>query len=891
MDFNFTHPNPIFRSMADTLKAAKTVADKQRWDFPEIFFMTVSAVQSGGKFQLEAPWGGILDRVPCVDFRLTPYLKEGMTVAVRYSRVDRNECYIRNIGPARVGRPSTDTNPLPDPIGITDWIHSLSTPGLIRVAGKPSNFPDFGSDPNQLWSFSGDRPLLVASYTHTSLGPCFVVVRRDGALLVATVIDPVGNELLTETIATGATGTVAGVFYRNNLGAIFPETDRLQIIADLREDFAINLHHKILNGPASASFVSARKWFCANFLDQATLRGDYRRVYQAAQSSPFPVVPDTITFSLAGDVRDIEVYQVGILTTTINPESVGTARAQILPVEQSPGSAWAIADVLEESPVFVGLGQGLSINDNQDVAAAYSFAPASVINPFGAPTCPPGNYTQQFRKTQAWALIVGLDGGSTPILLEEVTHDSPPADATITGAWETWVQANPVGGFPAPFGGITYTWAGRAGPRTIQTSLFNNTIPIYTGSFNPDYLERKRPICFPLTSRVAPFTINPAGNRQLFAWEDAPVSGTQANSVSYGDTHLIAWLHPHSYLGAGGVGESNNIVVRNAPGDTTVMGINYFDWLNYYVPQNWRHWKRKIVAIRNGAVVATADLTQYLNLKVSDPNNPSSELVSSNMYGVPDNIWAPLPAGRVVFVVADKRFENDLRKESVPWLYTLQKSNLAILSQVELFDQETLADDIREASTFDPVYITDFFVGDGIETTFTLTGSLFEDWVYVQTDNLGLFNHPTLGPFVFSGMQIIFDNPPDMGDNIIVEFISEYNEILGDVIFPADTLRWDHYAGRPMQCRGAIRADEKEWLVVGMELRDRLNNLAVRHMLVLVDMDNNMNLPPSVSHFTWDPGDGDIKFPVGDEWDSVVIAGDRIYWVRQGTSQSLMYSG
>lgn len=107
MDFHFKHPHPIFRSLASATAATTTDMLKQRQDFPEINFMTIKAVQGRGKFQLEASWGGILDGVGCVDYNMAAYLKEGMTVCVRYDQVNRNECYIRGLGPATTKGPST----------------------------------------------------------------------------------------------------------------------------------------------------------------------------------------------------------------------------------------------------------------------------------------------------------------------------------------------------------------------------------------------------------------------------------------------------------------------------------------------------------------------------------------------------------------------------------------------------------------------------------------------------------------------------------------------------------------------------------------------------------------------------------------------------------------
>lgn len=132
MDFNFKHPHPIFKSLQSAVTPVTPDMHKQRQDFPEIHFMTIKAVQSGGKFQLEAPWGGILDRVSCVDHTIAGYLKPGMTVCVRYSQADRNDCYIRNLGPATTAGPSTIVVPEP-PIIIntfSEWMQTFAGPSM-----------------------------------------------------------------------------------------------------------------------------------------------------------------------------------------------------------------------------------------------------------------------------------------------------------------------------------------------------------------------------------------------------------------------------------------------------------------------------------------------------------------------------------------------------------------------------------------------------------------------------------------------------------------------------------------------------------------------------------------------------------------------------------------
>lgn len=92
-------PKQIQHFQADT-------AQYQRRLNPEIHYMVISEVQPYGKFKLETPWGAYLDGVGCADWRLQPYLKEGMSVVVRYDRVNSNEAYIRALAPISMGRPS-----------------------------------------------------------------------------------------------------------------------------------------------------------------------------------------------------------------------------------------------------------------------------------------------------------------------------------------------------------------------------------------------------------------------------------------------------------------------------------------------------------------------------------------------------------------------------------------------------------------------------------------------------------------------------------------------------------------------------------------------------------------------------------------------------------------
>lgn len=68
--------------------------------------MVIKEVKRGQKFKLETPWGSMVDDVPCIDPSIGKYLREGMTVGVRYSKVDPNACYIRNLGPVGIEGPA-----------------------------------------------------------------------------------------------------------------------------------------------------------------------------------------------------------------------------------------------------------------------------------------------------------------------------------------------------------------------------------------------------------------------------------------------------------------------------------------------------------------------------------------------------------------------------------------------------------------------------------------------------------------------------------------------------------------------------------------------------------------------------------------------------------------
>lgn len=146
MAFNFDMPaGEWWRKLLHEAAGRDPVRDRtsrqaaqQRKDFPEIVFMTVKELKRGQKFKLETPWGSLVDDVPCIDPNLGGYLKAGMTVAVRYNKVDPNVCYIRNLGPAGIQGPSSI---IPPPVTLPIyglWITPEAGPGLMKKSLQPS---------------------------------------------------------------------------------------------------------------------------------------------------------------------------------------------------------------------------------------------------------------------------------------------------------------------------------------------------------------------------------------------------------------------------------------------------------------------------------------------------------------------------------------------------------------------------------------------------------------------------------------------------------------------------------------------------------------------------------------------------------------------------------
>lgn len=136
MDFSeevrWHNPLSWMRSLPDRADFNRA-GRQQRKTFPEIHMMKILEKQSGGKFKLEAPWGGVLDRVPCVDFNIVSLLEPDMVVAVRYDIVDSHNCYIRNIAPSKVGVPSEIVPPGPDfEFVLGEWMQVEGNPLLGR---------------------------------------------------------------------------------------------------------------------------------------------------------------------------------------------------------------------------------------------------------------------------------------------------------------------------------------------------------------------------------------------------------------------------------------------------------------------------------------------------------------------------------------------------------------------------------------------------------------------------------------------------------------------------------------------------------------------------------------------------------------------------------------
>jgi len=799
------------RQALDLAAVAKTMASVDLSGlYPQNELWEITVVRGQSRYDVRNAVGGKMAKVPAVG-PAANRLVVGQVAVVGYYDRDRRRPYIKAAGGfANWGR-----------LGVTilDWVHSFANPGLTRAAAIASDFPGFGtSDTENLWDYTGQMPLLLARYTHTSLGPCFVVAYIGSGEVKAELRSTSGTLLASETVASISEDSPSGDFARNHQGAVYPTNDRLLIVSQFEQpNLSKTAYRKILGGDAAEGLTSDRKWLCSNFLNDVIFRGDYRKVWDLSQSSTYPTVPDTITFTASGAVKSMEVWKGGDSVGTVDANSANSSgRARVVPLDTTTDSAWAISPEQNRAAALVGLGIGLAITDAQDVAMAYGFAPASVINPSGSGTCFPGNYDGLFRTLEACVILVNLaTASSTSILLEQSSHSSPAADSALTSAWSSYVQANPTGGFAAPGGGITYTWSGQPAARSIATNLWNNTLPLYDSTMTPDYCIDVRPIGLPLASRVSVGATAGADVRQIFHWESPP-STTRAGTVEHDSVTYAAWLHPHSYLGAGGIGESNSLVIRNAGGDSVDGGgIPYYDWLNYYMPQQWRHWKRKLVAIRDGAVFATADLTQYLKIRLTNPNT-GSELESTESYGLPDNIWAVVPVGRLVIVILDRRHDNEPTGESVPWAVFLRRSDLTYLGEFQLYSGDTLESDVLE-------------------------------------------------------------DPED-----------EFSPIR----FAAGSLRWNYYTGpRLLQIRAATAAnDGREWCVIGCRTEDRANSDAVVHRLIRLDFSpTDITASPSFFPVEWAETDdpSDLSFPINEEWDSAVIADNRLTWATNPSGDTI----
>lgn len=124
---------------------------QQRKTFPEIHMMKILEKQSGGKFKLEAPWGGVLDRVPCADFNIVSLLEPDMIVAVRYDIVDTHNCYIRNIAPSKIGVPSEIVTPVEPPVILSgSWLQFRGLHGLLHA--NSGTMPDLTAMSSTLWA-------------------------------------------------------------------------------------------------------------------------------------------------------------------------------------------------------------------------------------------------------------------------------------------------------------------------------------------------------------------------------------------------------------------------------------------------------------------------------------------------------------------------------------------------------------------------------------------------------------------------------------------------------------------------------------------------------------------------------------------------------------------
>ena len=705
MDFDANVPWHHPLSWMNSLPSRADVNQQQRQQrktFPEIHFMKILEKQAGGKFKLEAPWGGVLDRVPCTDFNIVSLLEPDMIVAVRYDIVARDNPYIRNLAPSKVGVPSEIVIPEPPVILSGSWLQFRGLHGLGYA--NSGTMPDLTATSTTLWSYPGE----------TAIGTPLGALLTDAALWIAYGIRNVANTAWTHVelarIEDETTATYLTASYSSSAptlggfdGMWMSENGDL-LFAWIFGTLTLFRKRFLLWEAVTVSTPTRGSLAALNISESGVLvQGIYSRV-EATCTLSDGTLGGTLSFGSQDEVNggDIEAWNLHV---------AGTSIAQEWAVD--PVDIWGTDYILTS----MNTGGKLPVCGNGFVVATtarpklvltglYERALAVEESTLPGPPPYPADGAAYWSSTVGGKLTCLSSANGETLWEYTITANAttPVTDASLYDPVIAFCELFDMGEFTEGvdtivpnFGGVLsedqILHAIDEGGDGIGTSRYGS-YPVNLGDFTgPRYgFFRSSSVLFlPVAGRNTeqPTHLDETNLRNSDAFVQWPIplasqDGTMIEAspeiVSNGTDVYAAYLTPvNMFLGGGpgrglgpsypGFGYGWVGVFNGALATYTGLILDEFgDPYGYAFDIPFARfvttvYERKLVKVRNGAATWTADISQRMTMSFRwiDYEAVDLDAASGIIYGqdsaddhlLADNVWKIVPYRRVVFVVLD----------------------------------------------------------------------------------------------------------------------------------------------------------------------------------------------------------------------------------------------
>lgn len=837
---------------------------QQRKTFPEIHMMKILEKQGGGKFKLEAPWGGVLDRVPCADFNIVSLLEPDMIVAVRYDIVDSHNCYIRNIAPSKIGVPSEIVvEPEAPETMYQHWVQAFGNPGLTR--GRISAVWDPEGVGDVLWTGSG----VFASVPHGVVfgGGLLITaqaVRNEANTAWEAVTLYIGEDTYTAALGSSPSFLVGyGDLWCNVDGdlVLLRLGPHLQQLYRLREG---TFEQITLSSLGSRTISGANMSLSGKFVLGDSFReipGDSAIVLNFGG---LPSLDPTVTLPQGNPVNGIQCWDTNTDLSSLAESWEVDPTDPLWP--NSLDTSWVISSVSQLLPLVgetcrvatAWVRRPLPQHGAHDMAVLWGFTS----------TLPGGNWSgdkatfNNYATRRVCAILSSLTLASGATIWHrkiEVDTESLPVitDEAILGPLTDFFSANQptsIGSAGASFGGVAgeEILTNPVGPtsdagenavgqllpiepygvpyRRFSLGLGIVLFPADRNEVEPTEVESN-------LDNFAVFTYYPANPQTGYAaGGSAEVVCDAAGNAFWAYAQPISFIQAGGTFWAGGVlGSSrgdwaNQLVAAQAPGG---------DFVCYHNPDYFPLYGRFVEKVSpSGALVWRSDLTQLVagmawyrtESELGVPNLNVIGGSTSTAHPMGDNIQWVRPCGRVVFVAADMRTLGPNYQPTLQLLVLSDASGGLLHTVGLLLDDEVLAE---------TVYATGFTsaTGDGVEVYFSLyVGEEVAEILEVRIDGV-----PTVAYDVVinvDNFEITFYDPPAEGAVIDIDYR------LSEVVYRAGEYLYDVQSA---EIRHGQTAEGTEWAVIFVTQQSREATPGNYPRTILVQLGTNLTTPPTVT--------------------------------------------